>query len=304
MVDSSDAHLESALSEYNDRVNELESDGDPLQLLEAYVNRGCILYMMEYRTSAMEDLDSADGIIRDLEAEGMDVDAGTFVKTYVTMGDLLFDQEGDPVESYARAAIRLGELDEGCRHFDHRSIVRMCIHVIENLIDSEYPEDTEPFFAKAMSLVLTKQDSWSLNRRLELHNLEGETADSLNDPQGSIDAYAKAIDVGTELLERAQLDDSEELVLSFVSKSEAEEGIGLLDMYIADMTAAITLMEQMLEYNRLDDTDVLVSLHHDLAGVLIKEGRIEDAEKHLMKAMSIGVRGANDYIRDQTDRSV
>lgn len=303
-MDVSDAHLERALEEYNQKVNELE-DGEPSEeLLEAYVNRGSILSMMEYRTSAMEDLMSASELIDVLEAEGNEVDPGTFVKTYFEMGSILFEQNSDPCEAYVRAGLRVNKLNDHSRHFDHRSIVRMCISIIQDLIDSEYPEDTEPFFVKGMSMVLTKQDSWSMNRRLELLNLEAEAADANNDPQSAVESYARAIDVGTELLNREQLDDPEELVLSFVSKAEAEEGLGLTDMYIADVNAAIVLLEQMLEFNRLDDTEVLVSLHHDMAGVLMKNGRIEEAEKHLMKAMSLGIHGASEYMNSQTNRTV
>lgn len=300
----SDAHLERALEEYNQKVNGLECQGPSEQLLEAYVNRGCILSMMEYRTSAMEDLDSASELIEILETDGDKVDPGTYVKTYTEMGNLLFEQGADPVEAYVRAGLRVSELDDRSRHFDHRSIIRTCIAVTEDLIDSGYPEDTEPFLAKGMSMVMTRMDPWSRNRHLELLNLEAEAADAGNDPQSAIESYARAIDVGTELLGVEQLDDPEELVMSFVSKAEAENGLGLTDMYLADANAAVVLMEQMLRFNRLDDTEVLVTLHQDIAGVLMKNGRIEEAEGHLVKAMSLGIHGASDYMRDQTDRTL
>lgn len=196
----SDAHLERALEEYNQKVNGLECQGPSEQLLEAYVNRGCILSMMEYRTSAMEDLDSASELIEILETDGDEVDPGTYVKTYTEMGNLLFEQGADPVEAYVRAGLRVSELDDRSRHFDHRSIIRTCIAVTEDLIDSGYPEDTEPFLAKGMSMVMTRMDPWSRNRHLELLNLEAEAADAGNDPQSAIESYARAIDVGTELL--------------------------------------------------------------------------------------------------------
>ena len=70
-MDTSDIHLESALEEYNQKVNELESAGvESEELLEAYVNRGCVLQMMEYRTSAMEDLESASDLLDTLERQG------------------------------------------------------------------------------------------------------------------------------------------------------------------------------------------------------------------------------------------
>ena len=299
-MDASDMHLENALGEYNDKVNELEPLGESEELLEAYVNRGCILYMMEYRTSAMEDLATAADLIDSLETSGLVVDSGTFVKTYTSMASILFDQDSDPVEAYDKAATRLSNLGDPPRHFDHRSIVRMCIEACENLIDSEYPEDVEPFLDKGMSMVDGRADSWSMNRMLELLNLEGEAWNDRNDPQAAIESYAKAVDTGTELLERGALEDTEELIMSFVSKAECEQGLDLTDMYLADMNAAITLLEQLDQFHRLDDPEVLVSLHHDVASVLMKAGRIEEAEKHLVKAMKVGIRGAEDYINMHT----
>ena len=45
-------------------------------------------------------------------------------------------------------------------------------------------------------------------------------------------------------------------------------------------------------------------LHHDVAGALMNGGRIQDAEKHLLKAMQIGVRGAGDYIDVHGPRNI
>ena len=302
-MDASDAHLERALAEYNDTVNELEPEGPSEQLLEAYVNRASVLTMMDYRTSAMEDLESADEMIRSAEEQGIEIEDGTFVKTYVGMGDLIFESEGDPIEPYSRAATRVVRMNPEARHFDFRSTVRMCIYVIENLIDSEYPEETEPFFTKAMSMVMTKNDNWSLNRQLELYNLEGEIGDENEDYKASVESYGRAVKVGVELLDREQLEDMEVLVMSYVSKAEAEENLEDLDGYILDTKAAIILLEHMLEYHRLDDTDVLISLQQSVANALIKQGKVEEAEKYLVKSLKLGVQGASDYIRSQTDKS-
>lgn len=51
-----------------------------------------------------------------------------------------------------------------------------------------------------------------------------------------------------------------------------------------------------MEYGRVSDPDVVVRLHHDVAEALMRSGRIADAEKHLMKAMQMGVRGAGEYM--------
>ena len=60
---SSDAHLEKALDEYNSKVSELEDGNDMPALLDAYINRGCVLSMLDSTVSAISDFDSAIDII-------------------------------------------------------------------------------------------------------------------------------------------------------------------------------------------------------------------------------------------------
>ena len=72
-------------------------------------------------------------------------------------------------------------------------------------------------------------------------------------------------------------------------------------MYISDIELAINLLEEMEKSNRLSDVDVLINLHHDAASFLMSKGRMEEAEKHLIHAVSMGVNGAKDYIRNQTN---
>ncbi len=295
-MDASDLHLERALDEYNEKVNELEPEGASEELMEAYVNRGCVLYMLGYRTSSMDDLLSAYEIMGAMEDDGAHVDSGTYVKALVTIGNILFDQDSDPVEYYEMASGRLKDLDDRSMHFDRKGIVRMCIEVSENLIDSEYPEDVAPWIQKGLSITEGHTDNWSMNRRMQILNLSAEADNARGDLQSSISKYADAIDIGTELLERGNLDDEEELVSSFVSKAECESSLDMTELYIADIEAAIALLEEMSRYHRLSDSEILVTLHHDVASVLVKCGRMEDAEKHLMGAMKVGIRGAEDYI--------
>ena len=296
-MDTSDIHLESALEEYNQKVNELESAGvESEELLEAYVNRGCVLQMMEYRTSAMEDLESASDLLEALERQGYEADPGTFVRIHSTMAGILFDQDADCTGEYELVSKRLDDLDQHSRHFDRRSIVRLCTDASKNLIDSEASDMALPFLEKGLSLVQGHPDAWSQNRTVELTDLNAEALTDLGDTQEAVECYARSIDLGMDLMDRGQLEDPEELVMAFVMKAEAEADMDMTDMYIRDMEAAITILEHMLEFNRVPDPEVLVHLHHDVAGALMKNGNIQEAEKHLMRAMRIGVQGAGDYI--------
>jgi hypothetical protein len=67
---SSDAHLEKALEEYNGTVSELEDGDDLPALLDAYINRGCILSMLDSTVSAISDFDSAIDVIDELKERG------------------------------------------------------------------------------------------------------------------------------------------------------------------------------------------------------------------------------------------
>lgn len=299
-MDASDAHLESALDEYNDKVNQLEASGISPELMEAYVNRGCILSMMEFRTSAMDDLESASDILDVLESQGYEADPGTFVRIHATMAGILFDQGGDCMPEYERAAERLHLLDGSSRHYDRRSIVRTCVDACKNMIDSDCSESIGPYSDKGLSLVTGQHDAWSQNRQVELLDLRAEAEAETGLVREAVDAYAQSIDIALSLMDRGQLEDPEELVMALVMKAEAEADMNLDDLYISDMKGAITVLEGMMDCGRVPDPDVLVRLHHDLAGALMKQGRIEEAEKHLIRAMEVGVNGAGDYIKINT----
>ena len=289
-MERTDSHLEDTLQDLNDRVNSLEDGGDRGDLLEAYVNRGNVLAMLEYRTSALDDLECAADLAAELESEGVQVDAGTFVKIHVTMGSLIFDQDGDPVEEYDIAAERLRDLGPDSRHYDLRSIVRMCISVSENLIDSEHPEDSEPFIRKGLD-ILGGFDPWSDNRRMELRSLAAEALDGLGNVEASVEQYSIAIAIGSDLMSRGVLEEPDALIMDLVMKASSETDLGRHEDSVADLTAAVGIMESMMENHMAYDREALVTLHHDLASALMKVGRTEEAEKHLIRAMEIGVAG-------------
>ena len=204
-MDTSDIHLESALEEYNQKVNELESAGvESEELLEAYVNRGCVLQMMEYRTSAMEDLESASDLLEALERQGYEADPGTFVRIHSTMAGILFDQDADCTGEYELVSKRLDDLDQHSRHFDRRSIVRLCTDASKNLIDSEASDMAIPFLEKGLSLVQGHPDAWSQNRTVELTDLNAEALTDLGDTQEAVECYARSIDLGMDLMDRGR----------------------------------------------------------------------------------------------------
>ncbi len=298
-MDVSDIHLEKALDEYNSTVNMLESKGPSPELTDAYVNRGCILYMMGYYTSAMDDLSTAAEMIDSLEFDGSRVDPGTYVKAHATMGAILFEQNSNVSEEYELAISRLRDLRTDSRHFDRAGIVRMCIESAENLLDVESPEQAQAFVEKGISILGGSDDRWSGNRLLELHTLLGECRLAMEDNEGAIEEYSEAIEIGTALVDSSQIEDMEELVVPIITRAHCEMDLGLEDMYLSDLQLAIDLLEEMLKINKLDDSNILVKMHQEAASALMSRGKVQEAEKHLLRAVTMGVSGADDYIRNQ-----
>ena len=85
-------------------------------------------------------------------------------------------------------------------------------------------------------------------------------------------------------------------IMAFVMRADGEADLGLTEQYIGDVESAITILEHMVEFNRMPDPEVLISLHHDVAEALMKVGRTQDAEKHMMRALRLGVQGTGDNI--------
>ena len=298
-MDASDIHLERALDEYNSTVNMLEGNGTSAELVEAYVNRGCILYMMGYLTSAMEDLTSASEMIEELESQGNEIDAGTYVKDHATMGAILFEQRSEIIEEYSYALTRLDRLRPDSNHFDKAGIIRMCIESAQNLMESEYPEDAEKFVRKGMDILERSTDKWSGNRKMELYTLLGECLLAQGDLRAAMEQYSEAITIGTILSESREIENMEEVVVPIIARSQCESDLGLDDMYLADLELAIKLLEEMARINKLEDQDVLVKMYQDAASALMSKGKVQEAEAHLMKAVTMGVHGAKDYLINQ-----
>jgi tetratricopeptide (TPR) repeat protein len=303
MMPISDRHLEAALSEYNDKVNELETGGTREQLLEAYVNRACILSMMESYVSALADFDDAIELIGESEVAGEKIDAGTYVRAFVGRGQLLYSDDGGQMrQDYIVAASRLKELKEGVRHYDRKSIIRMCIGCAEDLVDEGYPEDAVLFISKSISMIGNNRDDWFLNRLQETQSLLGQSFQDRKMHDDAVAAFSESIETATELMEYGHLDDPMSVIYSLVARGDVESECELPELMLADYCLAADLMEGLNSTRKLDDIELLINLHQEIAKVMMGANKISEAEKHLVRAMELGVGGAKDYISLHSDR--
>ena len=306
MQPSFDEHLETALGEYNERISMLESgEGTPEELLDALLNRSRILSMMEHNISAISDLDDAIEIIEELETDGKRVDVGTFVKAHVSRGELVCsDDPSMMAEDYSMAATRLSELTPESRYFDEKKLIMTCIYCCEDLVDSGYPGDITPYIERLLSLLHKKTDDWSRNRYLETLNLQGQALMDMSFPDPAAECFNKAVDIGYDLKEKEALEDTMSLVFPLVSRGDIEQQKGLLDQYFADRRISITLLEEMMEMNQLDDIQVLVKLHQDVAHTYLTLNKVKEAEEHLMREVMLNMDGAEEYIREYSGRDI
>jgi len=299
----SEAHLEKALEEFNDKVDRLERDGDDRGLLDAYINRGCVLSMMDSVVSAIDDFNEAAEIISGLQRKGETVDPGYIVKTYVSRGEL--QSEGtmkDMLDDYRVAASVLKDLKEGSKYYDREGIVTMCVNCAGDLIEFDFTEDSEPFTKKGLELVVGRNDRFSRNAYVKLNNLSGQACMDDENNKTALKYFDEAVRVAQELAIKDELDDRMDMVYAYVSRGDVEEFLKMDGKLLEDREAAISILEDMKYKGALDDDELLSNLHGETAQLYMKAGRIKDAERHLLKQVSYNLSGSTEYLNENGEQ--
>lgn len=300
IMPSFDDRLETALSDCNERVNQLdEKGGTEEEYLDALLNRGSVLSMMEYYTSAVSDFDDAVDIIRNMAENGKEVDAGRYVKALVSRGELYsLDSLDMMAEDYSLAATRISELNENSRYYDRKRIVTMCLDCSEDLVDAGYLDAVSPFIDKAYELLVGHDDKWSRNRYLDMLNISGRAMSDAGVFDKAVEYYSDAIDAGNELRIKEELEDRTALVFSYISRGDIAQEKGILDLYFEDRDAAIELLEELLSLNKMENTELLISLHQDVANTYLTQNKMKEAEEHLLKEVVLNMDGVREYLKE------
>jgi tetratricopeptide (TPR) repeat protein len=299
---SFDEHLEAVLRDCNDRINQLEgSYTTDEEMLDALINRGSVLSMMEYYTSALADFNDAVDLIVKMERDGKAVDPGSFVRVFVSRGELNADP-GHMAEDYSIASTRLGEIKEDTKFYDRKKIIRMCLDCCEDLLDNGIPGETPPFIDKLYEMLVGRDDDWSRNRYLEMMNLSAQSMFDMNMEDEAMEYFSEAVLTGYDLFQKNSLEDMMSLVFALVVRGDIEQRKGLLEQYFIDRKAAISLLEELLSMNKLDDISVLVRMHQDIASSYMTVNKVKEAEEHLMREVVLNMDGAEEYIREYVNR--
>lgn len=295
---TADEHLEQALREYNEKINAFEErGGSPQKLLDAYIHRGSVLYMMGSFVSAMTDFDEAISIIRLMEDSGVPVDPGYLVKAYTSRGMMAVDKSAEAMaDDYRVAASRLGDLGDGSKFYDERDIVGMCLDCGCDLIDNEMEDEASPYVDKAVSLLVGKDDDWSRNRYMEVCGMEGEIHLGSEEGVKAAECFDETIRIGEDLMGRGSLEDVMELVSAYIHRGDLAEASGDDGLFLSVMDRAIAVMEELMEKGSLEDTELLSQLHGEVAQALMRANDMKTAEEHLMRQVAINLRGAEGYM--------
>lgn len=290
---ASDEHLEQALKEYNDKISALEVNGTDDELLEALVNRSTILMLLGSYTASMTDAEEAIELSKGMK----DVDIGTFVKMYENRGQMIFDDNEEMmVSDYSMIISRLDEIHREIRHYDWKGLIMMCQGCAEDLIDCDRFEMSVPFTQKALELMKDASDIWSMNRKMEIQNLIGQADTGMGLDDNAIDAYSGSILIGEQLYDASRIEDPIQLVFAYVYRGDIMEAKHELEKMWNDHESALVILEELNNRNRLSDPELLIKLHQSLASSMMESGEIERAEKHLMRAINLGVPGMKDAI--------
>ncbi len=281
------------MKEYNDKISALEVNGTDDELLEALVNRSTILMLLGSYTASMTDAEEAIELSKGMK----DVDIGTFVKMYENRGQMIFDDNEEMmVSDYSMIISRLDEIHGEIRHYDWKDLIMMCQGCAEDLIDCDRFEMSVPFTQKALELMKDASDIWSMNRKMEIQNLIGQADTGMGLDDNAIDAYSESILIGEQLYDTSRIEDPIQLVFAYVYRGDIMEAKHELEKMWNDHESALVILEELNNRNRLSDPDLLIKLHQSLASSMMESGEIERAEKHLMRAINLGVPGMKDAI--------
>lgn len=300
----SDEHLERALEEYNHKISELESNGSSREeMLEALVNRSTVLLMLESYTSSMEDSEDAIELSKLMESKGEPVNVGTYMKMYENHGQLLYDSDNDGMaEDYAKIVSKLDRTGGDIRHYDKRSLIVMCIDCAEDLIDVDKEENAIPFLQKAIEFIGGDLDKWSRNHKVHILNLLAEVGHSLGQDDGSLSNLEECIRLAGELMFSSSIDDPNELVNAYILRGDILESMGKLEGMWESHEAAAEILEKMYLEHKLDDVQLLINLHQGIATSMMNAGKIELAEKHLMRSINLGIPGMKEAMKELNDQ--
>lgn len=296
---TSTVHLEKALAEFNSKVDYLSRQEASIELLDALINRGSVLSMLDYITSAKEDFDDAITLIGTLENQGIEIDPGYYVRAFVSRADLYpEDDKTTALADYASAAEHLADLHPGSKYYDKKTIAGMCSLATRSIGDLDHLSLARPFISKGLEMTSGEDMPYFKNIRLGLLNYSGYASLLDEDYGKASELFALSSALAVDLYMKSELDDPEDLIFAFASKADADKELNGIDTYLAEMENALSMIDEIVNDGVCVDEEIISALHGEIAKEYMEKGEIATAEKHLMRKMSMELVGSAQYMKE------
>ncbi len=298
---TSTVHLEKALAEFNSKVDDLSRREDSIEMLDALINRGAVLSMLDYVTSAKEDFDDAVLLMDRLAGKGVAIDAGYYVRAYVSRAELYpEDEEENALADYQKAIGHLADLRPGSKYYDKKNIAEICSISTQSIGDLERLSLARPFIDKGLEMTSGEDSSFFKNIRLGLLNYSGYASLLESDHKTASEIFSESCKLAAELYAGSELEDPEDLVFAFASKADADRELLGIDIYLSEMENTLSMIDELVADGVGIDQEIVSTLHGEIAKAYMEKGNIAVAEKHLLRRVSLDLDGSDRYIRENT----
>ena len=288
-MQSSDAHLERALNEYNERINTLEDGPASVELVDALQKRGKVLSLMGYSTSAAEDFADAYDYLETVSLEEP-VPADLRIRVYAAYGSIFRNEEPETMcEIYHEIAECVPDLK------DPASCARVCLRCAEDLYDVEETHDCEIL----LGVALTSKDATDINGRNVYFGALRLAADLALDVEHYSLAAARLNDaakVGASLLADSGLYDAETYAATLMDLCDCLMELGDKEAASANIDTLRSVLDDRQFVNRLGNKE-LSDIHGRIGKVLMELGRVPEAENHLLRQAAFSLGGDDAILR-------
>ncbi len=286
----SDAHLERALAEYNDRISELEDGPLSAELVDALQKRGKVLSLMGYSTSSAEDFEDAADYLEELD-RGFGASADLHVRVYAALGSVYKVSEPDTMwDIYHKILDYIPALENPSQ------CARTCLRCAEDLAETGMTDDCDAL----LEVAFKAKGSEDMNgRNVYFESLLLSAALRMEDRQYSKAAVKlnDAAKVGAELYEKGDLYEHGPYAFCLLNLCDCLMEMDDREASRVNLEILSSLLDDQEFTNDIDSED-LADLHGGVGKTLMELGDVKEAEKHLLRQAAFSLNGDDEILRE------
>jgi len=295
-MQSSDAHLERALSEYNERINTLEYGPVSVELVDALQKRGKVLSLMGYGTSAAEDFTDAFEYLEELLGQEP-VPAELCIRVYAAYGSIFCDSEPETMCSiYHKIVECIPDLR------DPVPCARICLRCAEDLYEIDETGDCDALLKVALSSKAS-DDINGRNVYFDALRISGYLAMDIKQYQRAASYLNDAARTGASLLDDHGLYDATDYAYVLVDLSGCLMEIGDRESARIYLDTIDSLLEDKQFTDRIDGEE-LSEIHGLVGKSLMELGDVSKAEIHLLRQAAYSLGGNDSMLKTAIEQKI